>query len=65
MEKQHETLLGETALQMAMQNQLQAAGLIHHSDRGSEYARTRSQILLQQHGIQASMSGKVIAMITR
>ena len=36
MEKQHDTALVETALRMALQNRHPAAGLIHHSDRGSE-----------------------------
>jgi transposase InsO family protein len=58
MDKQHDTTLVETALQMALQNRRPAAGLIHHSDRGSEYASVRYQTLLQQHTIQASMSGK-------
>jgi transposase InsO family protein len=58
MDKQHDTTLVETALQMALQKRHPAAGLIHHSDRGSEYASTRYQTLLQQHDIQASMSGK-------
>jgi transposase InsO family protein len=58
MENQHDTIAVETALQMAVQNRRPAAGLIHHSDRGSEYASTRYQTFLQHHGIQASMSGK-------
>jgi len=58
MEKQHDTLLVETALQVTMQNRRPATGLIHHSDCGSEDASTRSQILLQRYGIQASMSKK-------
>jgi transposase InsO family protein len=58
MDKQHDTTLVEGALQMALQNRHPAAGLIHHLDRGSEYANTRYQTLLQQHDIQASMSGK-------
>lgn len=35
-----------------------AAGLIHHSDRGSQYCSSRYQMMLKQHGIIASMSGK-------
>lgn len=58
MDKQHDTTLVEAALQMALQKRHPAAGLIHHSDRGSEYASTRYQTLLQQHDIQGSMSGK-------
>jgi putative transposase len=58
MDKQHETTLVETALQMALLARRPPAGLIHHSDRGSEYASTRYQSMLQQQSIQASMSGK-------
>jgi len=58
MEKQHDTKLVEMALQMAVQNRHLAAGLSHHSERGSEYARSRYQALLQLHDMQASMSGK-------
>jgi transposase InsO family protein len=58
MGKQHDTTLVEAALQMALQKRHPAAGLIHHSDRGSEYASARYQTVLQQHDIQASMSGK-------
>jgi putative transposase len=58
MDKQHDTNLVETALQMALVARRPAAGLIHHSDRGSEYASLRYQMLLQQHGIQTSMSRK-------
>ena len=32
------------------------AGLLHHSDRGSQYAATSYQQLLTQHGIAVSMS---------
>ncbi|MHB1699745.1 MAG: integrase core domain-containing protein, partial [Acidobacteriaceae bacterium] len=35
-----------------------AAGLIFHSDRGSQYASRRYTELLAEHGIRASMSGK-------
>jgi putative transposase len=58
MDKQHDTILVEAALRMALQSRHPTAGLIYHSDRGSEYASLRYQILLQQHGIQVSMSGK-------
>ena len=33
-------------------------GLIHHSDRGSQYCATDYQILLKHHYIKISMSGK-------
>lgn len=35
-----------------------AAGLIHHSDRGSQYCSTEYQAELRKHGILISMSGK-------
>lgn len=34
------------------------AGLIHHSDRGSQYCSTEYRKLLKQFGMEASMSGK-------
>lgn len=34
------------------------AGLIHHSDRGSQYCSNEYRKLLQQFGMEASMSGK-------
>ena len=58
MDKQHDTTLVEDALQMALLARHPAAGLIHHSDRGSEYASLRYQTFLQQKSIQASMSEK-------
>jgi putative transposase len=45
------------ALSMALQRRPPRPGLIHHSDRGSQYTDQRYQALLQQHGIQASMNG--------
>ncbi len=35
-----------------------AAGLIHHSDRGSQYCSIDYQVELRKHGILISMSGK-------
>jgi putative transposase len=35
-----------------------AAGLIHHSDRGSQYCSIDYQAELRKHGILISMSGK-------
>jgi transposase InsO family protein len=46
------------ALQMAVQQELPAAGLIAHSDRGVQYASEHYQTLLQQQGITCSMSRK-------
>ena len=46
------------ALQMAIGHRQPAAGLILHSDRGSQYASLEYQALLKQHGIICSMSRK-------
>ncbi len=46
------------ALHMAIGNRQPAAGLILHSDRGSQYASHEYQALLKQHGIICSMSRK-------
>jgi transposase InsO family protein len=46
------------ALLMAINLRKQAPGLIHHSDRGSQYASRAYQRLLRQHGMICSMSRK-------
>jgi putative transposase len=46
------------ALNMAIALRAPKAGLIHHSDRGSQYSATQYQMVLKQHGIIPSMSGK-------
>ena len=46
------------ALQMAIDSRSPAPGLLHHSDRGVQYAAHAFQGLLEQHGITCSMSGK-------
>ena len=48
------------ALQMAIGQRRPAAGLILHSDRGSQYASHEYQYLLKQHGITCSISRKEI-----
>ena len=48
--------LAERALTMALANRTPTAGLLHHSDRGSQYAATSYQQLLATHGITTSMS---------
>jgi transposase InsO family protein len=48
--------LAEQALTMALANRNPRAGLLHHSDRGSQYAATDYQRLLGKHGIITSMS---------
>lgn len=55
------TMEGEltlTALRMALRSRQISPGLIHHSDRGVQYAATAYVELLTQHGIQISMSRK-------
>jgi putative transposase len=44
------------ALQMAVARRRPQAGLLHHSDRGSTYTSESYQALLQQEGMQVSMS---------
>jgi len=50
------TELASAALMMALQRQRPAPGLIHHSDRGSQYAADEYRQLLATAGLQASMS---------
>jgi len=47
-----------TALRMALSRRVVGAGLVHHSDRGSQYASTEYTDLLQGNGIEVSMSRK-------
>lgn len=44
------------ALQMALRQRRPAPGLLHHSDRGVQYASTPHRALLSAAGLQASMS---------
>ena len=46
------------ALGMAVARRDPGAGLLHHSDRGSQYASDDYQHLLRSHGMEASMSGR-------
>ncbi len=48
--------LVELALRMAVARRNPEAGLLHHSDRGSEFTSNRYQAALQELGIQVSMS---------
>lgn len=48
--------LARTALQMALQHRRPKAGLLHHSDRGCQYASADYRALLAAHGLEASMS---------
>jgi putative transposase len=45
------------ALEMALLQRRPDAGLIHHSDQGSQYTDQKYQALLKAHGIRASMNG--------
>jgi transposase InsO family protein len=47
-----------TALRMALAHRSIQPGLVHHSDRGSQYASTDYRDLLKSHGIDISMSRK-------
>jgi len=58
MGKEHDAVLVKQALQMALSQRQPAAGLVHHSDRGSEYASSSYQEMLHQCGILISMSRK-------
>jgi putative transposase len=46
------------ALGMALAHRRPDGELLHHSDRGSQYASEAYRALLAEHGIEASMSGK-------
>lgn len=47
-----------TALRMALAQRRPQAGLLHHSDRGSQYTSKEYQALLSAWGIEVSMSRK-------
>jgi putative transposase len=51
-----ETRVPKAALQMALASRQPAAGLVHHSDRGVQYASAEYIAALEQHGIIPSMS---------
>jgi putative transposase len=53
-----EAKLTVAALEMAVSRRSVKAGLVHHSDRGVQYAADDYTGLLDQHGIQISMSRK-------
>lgn len=58
MKKSLDRTLVLDAMQMALSNRRPGPGLLHHSDRGSQYASGAYQGLLADHGIQCSMSRK-------
>jgi transposase InsO family protein len=46
-----------SALRMAVKQRRPTAGLMHHSDQGSQYTSNAYQTLLRSHGMLASMNG--------
>ena len=56
-EEHMETSLVLDALQMAVRDRGPAPGLVHHSDRGSQYASEDYQDALRSIGAHCSMSG--------
>jgi len=52
------TDLVSQALRMAIVHRRPGRGLLHHSDRGVQYASEDYRYLLQSHGMEPSMSGK-------
>lgn len=52
------TDLVSDALGMALARRSPGEGLLHHSDRGVQYASDDYQHLLAEHGVECSMSGK-------
>jgi putative transposase len=56
MSQRIDAALVQEALRMALGRRQPSAGLIHHSDRGSQYACHDYQHLLVAHGIRCSMS---------
>lgn len=57
MNRRMTTQLVKDAFQMAWRQGQQTAGLLFHSDRGSQYTSHEFQRLLEKHKVQASMSG--------
>jgi putative transposase len=58
MQSSRERSLTLNALEMAIAQRQPAPGLMHHSDRGLQYACEDYQKLLRRHGIVCSMSRK-------
>ncbi|MFA0813027.1 IS3 family transposase [Microbulbifer epialgicus] len=56
LDRQMEMALVSRALMMAVNLRTLPKGLLHHSDRGSQYASDAYQVLLKQHGMMRSMS---------
>jgi len=58
MSRRIETTLVQDTLRMALGRRHPSAGLLHHADRGSQYASHAYQDMLADHGIVCSMSGQ-------
>jgi transposase InsO family protein len=58
MDSHMRTSLVTHALEMALRRHRPPAGLVHHSDQGSQYASADYQALLTRNGISCSMSRK-------
>jgi hypothetical protein len=58
MSDRHDTEFVQAALCMALLQRQPGAGLVHHSDRGSEYASISYQMMLHEQNIHISMSKK-------
>jgi transposase InsO family protein len=58
MDAHRDEQLVETALEMALGRRRPRVGLLHHSDRGSQYTSQGYRGRLECHGIRMSMSGK-------
>ncbi|WP_411157968.1 IS3 family transposase [Shigella dysenteriae] len=54
----HDKELTGKALFMALRSQRPPAGLIHHSDRGSQYCAYDYRVIQEQFGLKTSMSRK-------
>ncbi|MDH4338566.1 MAG: IS3 family transposase [Candidatus Krumholzibacteria bacterium] len=46
------------AFRNALEKRLPQTGVVHHSDRGSQYGSNEFQMMLRRHGIVSSMSGR-------
>lgn len=58
MSEQRDEQFVTAAFQMAIAQRRPKAGLLHHSDRGSQYTSLGYQALLKRHGVEVSMSRK-------
>ena len=56
LEESMETVLVVTALRRAIAERQPGIGLVHHSDRGTQYASRQYITLLEQYGMEPSMS---------